>query len=349
MLSALTYCCVFLANFLIPMVGVKLLLLISTIMISLGLVLSGLATHVWHLYLSCSLCCGIGISLMYGVIIGVLPQWFVKKRSTVFGFQSSMLSATALIFPFIITVSNDTLGIVWMYRILGLAFFALNAVAILLIKERPSDNNITPLRRKKKILDTAVLKNKTLVVWTIAGPIFSWCQYITYTFLPQYATYLGLSTTESSATITVFAATSIIGRVVMGLLADRLGNLNTYIVFTTIASLLILFHWMFAYDLASLISFAIVYGLFSGGHYALASPITVAIAGLPMYPAATSFRMLAYCFGIVGPTIASTIEEATNGKPYLCYKLFAGFALLICVILACIVRHHLSKKVCDKI
>ncbi|KAI9491054.1 major facilitator superfamily domain-containing protein, partial [Zychaea mexicana] len=345
--NAITYSCIFLTTILLPFVGMRLLLSGATIMISVGFVLSGQATHVWHLYLSFSLCIGIGASIIYGAIIHVIPQWFVKNRSTVFGLHASAISLPGLFIPFLITYTVNILGITWMYRILALLFFVTNTTAVLLIKERPA--TLAQSNKKQGLnLHTGILKNKSLLLWTLIGPVTGWGFYIVFAFLPTYATHIGLSGYIGSATVTLFSSGGLIGRITIGFVADRLGNLNTYILVTSITAVLIFVNWMLAFSMPALYTFAFLTGFFCGAPFVLGSPITLAIVGMENYAAATSFRMLAYVFIIIGPVVATALEGISQ-TPFLALKVFSGMAYILSIVIALIVRLRTSQLLVKKV
>ncbi|KAG1091845.1 hypothetical protein G6F42_019340 [Rhizopus arrhizus] len=60
--------------------GTRLTMIIGSVLLSLGLILAGFSTEVWHLYLSQGILFGIGSSLVYMSIAAVIPQWFTTRR-----------------------------------------------------------------------------------------------------------------------------------------------------------------------------------------------------------------------------------------------------------------------------
>ncbi|KAI9485099.1 hypothetical protein BDB00DRAFT_942702 [Zychaea mexicana] len=90
--------------------GPRKLTIIGSILIFLGLMLTAEANAIWQMLLSLGVCTGLGVSIMYGVALRCLPQWFVKKRATAFGIQASCNPFAGLILPFIIIPVNNTLG-----------------------------------------------------------------------------------------------------------------------------------------------------------------------------------------------------------------------------------------------
>ena len=52
-------------------------------------------------------------------------------------------------------------------------------------------------------------------------------------------------------------------------LADKFGNLNTFIIAMTVATITVLIEWVFAYTFTDLIVFAVIHGLVFGSYFSI--------------------------------------------------------------------------------
>ncbi|KAI8139418.1 major facilitator superfamily domain-containing protein [Fennellomyces sp. T-0311] len=324
-------------------VGPRVLLYLGTLMISGGLVAAGAATKIWQLYLSVSVCSGIGISILFNVCLQIIPFWFDKRRNTVFGILEAGIPFGGLILPFIMTPTNNSLGAPWTFRILGIAFFAVNIIACFFIRERPTSVERRKTKRRMKF-DYRIFLETKIILWMIIGLIEIGALYITFTFLPSYATYIGLSEAEGSAVISVLCATSFFGRIFIGLLADHIGPLNTLIFSSSISALSCLLVWMFSYHIGALMLFAVIFGFFSGGYSVVSAPATIFLVGIDRYPTVMSAAVTTYSLGCVGSTVASAIESVSSVEPYLTYKLMTGGGFIAGTFLMIILRFRLERR-----
>ncbi|KAI9277087.1 major facilitator superfamily domain-containing protein [Phascolomyces articulosus] len=325
------------------LIGTQPALLLGTFLVSGGLIASGSATEIWHLYLSHGICFGLGSSIMYIVTMTTTTEWFQGrgKASTAVGIVTSSIGLAGLITPMIMTASNSKLGVDWTFRILGFTFFAANLITTLLVKPK-NPKEIKNPKGINDIIQWDLLKHVNLQIWIISAFFQVLCIFVPYFFLPSYATYLGLSTTQGSSLVSVTAAMSCLGRISVGIIADRVGNLNASIIFSLFGGLSSLCIWTFAYNYSTLMAYAVTFGFFGGSYYTILAPTLRFILGAEQFHAGFSLLMVLTSPAIVGPTIASTIESVSPLEPFLSFKLFCGcISIASCVVtLALKLRLH---------
>ena len=89
-------------------------------------------------------------------------------------------------------------------------------------------------------------------------------------YLPTFAIGNGMSTELASYLVSIYNAASLFGRVIPGILADKLGRFNIYII-AAASSAILGFSWQAATTNAGVIVFAAVYGFCSGAIVSMAS------------------------------------------------------------------------------
>ncbi|KAI8139904.1 major facilitator superfamily domain-containing protein [Fennellomyces sp. T-0311] len=340
--------CIFSGNLLYPIIGFRALLISGITLTTTGLLLSSLATAIWQLYLTFSLCTSLGVAFNLAVAYRLIPQWFVKYRSTVSGIYSAAIPFSGLVFPVIITKLNNSLGPSWTYRILGLIYFALASIACPLVTER--DPSLNKHQKIRDVFDFSVLRNVNMVLWIFVGPIQAYAAYITFTFLPSYATSIGLPDYQGALLITIISAGQLIGSIIIGAAADKFGDINAYVICITIASASVLLQWMFAHSFAALVSFAVVHGLVYGCYFSVTMSLCIAFVGMKKYPSALSFRVLIYIISIFGPMVASYLETInTSGEPYFYSRIVAGSGYAVCAVLGLIIKFRMNHKPLAKV
>ncbi|KAI8636466.1 major facilitator superfamily domain-containing protein [Parasitella parasitica] len=323
--------------------GIRIVLIVGTILVALGLEMAGFSTQIWHLYLTQGVVFGVGASCIYVAIMGVAPQWFTKRRGLALGIIASGSGIGGLIIPFVMTAINGSLGFAWTFRILGFICLICDTVACLTVKER-NPSSVRSRKKLSQIVNFAVLKDANFVIFCIASNIGLFGYFVPYFFLPSYASYLGIDDSKSSALVAVSSACNFVGRVITGFLADRIGKINTNLIFTFITSLSCLLIWAFASNYASLMAFATVFGLTSGSFFALISPITAYLLGMERFLSGLSLLLVTNVIPVFGSNIASAIEAGVGSEPFFSYKMFSGVAYLVAAIILVILKLRLNRN-----
>ncbi|KAG1445780.1 hypothetical protein G6F56_009794 [Rhizopus delemar] len=331
------------AQVLVSIFGIRPVLIAGTVMITLGLELASLGSQIWHLYLTQGVLFGIGASFIYMAIMGVAPQWFTKRRGLALGIMASGSGIGGLIIPNTMNAINSSLGHQWTYRILGFICLFCDIWACILVK--PKNPSQKALKRFSEMIDLSVLRNTDFLLFCLGSNIGLFGYSVPYFYLPSYATHIGLSDSQGSSIISVSAAGNFVGRIVVGFLGDRIGKVNSNLIFTAITGLSALLIWTFANSYGSLMAYALVFGLTSGAYFAQVSPITASILGMEKFPSGLSLMFLMNLVSVFGPNIAAVIESDMDTTPFFSYKMFTAVVYLVAAIFILILRVRLSRSV----
>ncbi|KAI9271547.1 major facilitator superfamily domain-containing protein [Phascolomyces articulosus] len=339
-------------NLLYGSLGPRKLTILGSILIFMGFMLTSVATSVWQIFLSLSICAGLGVSFQYGVALRCVPQWFDKRRATAFGLQSASSPLAGLILPFIVIPVYMNLSHQWIFRIFAFMSLATSAVAIAFLKDQPSRMK---QEAEAKNFDFTVLKNTKLCLWLLTGPLDISARYIAFTFLPAYGTYIGLNNTQIAAIAAITSSMNFFGRILLGVLADYIGRLNMFFISMALSTLSVFTIWMFAHDFTALVGFAVTYGFFCGTWPVVNPVVTVSIVGLDKYPSATNLILLFMSLEIVLPVIASSSGAADNirfgddGDLFLPHKIVGGCINGTCALLCLIIKLQMNRKLFAKV
>lgn len=146
--------------------------------------------------------------------------------------------------------------------------------------------------------------------------------FVPFAFLPAFALDLGASQIVAATLISVLGGMSVIGRLGLGLLGDRVGNLRLFKMATLImgASYLL---WLAATDYGWLLTFAVVLGLGYGVRIALMPVILIELFGLQNLGAVLGvFFTATGVSALLGPPLAGFIVDYSGS-----YRWAVGFAL----------------------
>src|ERR1700724_678783 len=106
-------------------------------------------------------------------------------------------------------------------------------------------------------------------IFQAAATFLYWGLFTPFTFLTQYGIAYGMEENLAFYLISIINAASIIGRILPGFLADKVGAFNIQIVFSTVMAIGLLAYWMPLTTEAGIITFALFYGFVSGAFISL--------------------------------------------------------------------------------
>lgn len=155
--------------------GIRLSMMLGSILMCLGIILAGFSTEIWHVYLTQGLLYGFGASIVYMSNVAVIPQWFTTKRGTAMGISSAGSGFGGLALSPMVSSLIEKYGIGWAYRIVGLMSLGICFVACLMIRTRlPPDHKKQPIRSPIRF---SMLKDSNFVI-LLAGIVISLTGYL---------------------------------------------------------------------------------------------------------------------------------------------------------------------------
>ena len=205
-------------------------------------------------------------AVLMGTIMGLLQfpsiaavsQFFDKNRAAAIGIAVSGSSIGGIIIPVALSkMLNDTnLGFGWSIRIVGFLVMPFLGFSICTVKAR-----LPP--RKRSFWISAAFKDTRLIVLTISMFFTFMGMFMPLFFVPTYATLRGMDATLAGYLTAILNASSTFGRIIPGVMADRLGKLNVYAA-GALATSIAIFCMNEAKTSAALIIYSIFFGFTSG-------------------------------------------------------------------------------------
>ncbi|KAJ2863605.1 hypothetical protein GGI22_001914 [Coemansia erecta] len=228
-------------------------------------------------FLLISSACNSPIALLFtqGILVGVsgslvlvpamsLPgQWMEKHRALATGISVSGGSVGGLWMSFAIRAMVSKVGWKWSLRTTGLIIIAVSVAISPLMKKR------VQLPRRLKVIDMQVLKSGHFALLFFTSLFACGGYYMPYYFMPSFsAVALHMSEDWGANISSILNASSIVGRIATGMLADRVGTLNTLFISFFISTAAILVLWLPFKTIGTLVASAAVFGFASGStHY----------------------------------------------------------------------------------
>ncbi|MCL2191843.1 MAG: OFA family MFS transporter [Treponema sp.] len=294
------------------------------IILSLGFFLASFVTErvPWLLWITYGVMGGFGMGFTYATTIACAQKWFPHKKGFVTGIIVSALGFGGVVFAFVIEGlinafggpgTREGLGGEPMtFRVLSVVFLMICTIGSLFLKTPPAPTSTggtanvaakaTANYMPREMLKTPqfYLLTGTLLVACIGGLMM-------INFARPIAVAKGLEATAATIAVLVISIFNSVGRVIWGIISDKIGRLNTIIILLSGSAILSLFvtvavvPWIYV-----LIAFI---GFFYGG----------LLSNFPSLTADTfGTKYMSYNYGIVllgfgtGAIIASQVAGRYN-------------------------------------
>ena len=218
---------------------------------------------------------GIGIGMSIAPALAAMGQYFQKNRAAAMGSAFAGSSLGGVIFPIMLAemLPNPQLRFGWTIRICGFMMLAIMGVSCALMKAR-----LPP--RKEKLFLPAAFKEVPYVTLIAASFMMLLGIFIPPFYLPSFAISNGMGQRLAPYLIAIYNGTSLFGRVIPGVLADKFGRFNIYFA-AAVSSAVLGFCWQKVTSNAAVIVFAAIYGFCSG---AIISMMSVCLTLVPKDP-----------------------------------------------------------------
>ena len=323
--------------------GPRPVLTVCGLLLGLGFLLMSQVHEIWHIYFFYGVLAGIGMGGTFVPLMSTVTRWFIKRRGLASGIVVSGIGFGMLILPLLANTLISTYSWKTSYTILGFITLGLMLITAQFLKRAPSQN-VLLARETYAVLNsnsnwqsqglTFRQSVRTRQFWTIIvmSLLFVFALHTVLVHIVAHATDIGFTAGDAAAILSIVGVASIISKIIMGTLGDRIGNRNTVtLVFllTTLAFLWLLF----ASDLWMLYLFSAVFGLGYGGFATTQSPLVADYFGLKAHGAILGLVGFATTAGgAIGALVAGSIFDLSGT-----YR----WAFILCVVF-CIMSLILS-------
>lgn len=288
-------------------------------------------TQFWQLFLTQGVGLGLSCGFIFSPAIVSVSQWFSKRRGLALSTTALGAALGSIVFPVAAQILIPLIGFRWTVRVFGLILMATMGTANIFLKRR-----LPPVNVRGGLFNLKAFHNKAYFTYCISGIMILLGLYTELTYISVSAVAIGVSKDFSFYMIAIANAASMFGRVISGLLADKIGALNTMAVFTAMTGITTI-AWPFAKDKSQLITIAAIHGFSIGAYISLYSVPAVAMGKMEDAGRRVGmFMSLIGLGGIAGPPISGAICTATGG--FVDAGLYSGGCILFGVALLLVAR-----------
>lgn len=221
-------------------------ILLGGILFGLGMFLSGFASNVNTLLVTYGLGVGLGMGLVYGCTVSNTVKFFPDKRGLAGGLTTAFYGISSVLVPPVANALNHTFGVTSSFKILGVAITALILFASIFVMRCPSDfapiGWVSPIARKtdshvnkdwKLMLQDPIFYTMILILCCGA---FSGLMVISQAS-PIAQQMIGMSVSHAAAAVSTLALFNTAGRILAGMLSDKIGIIYTLRIFFTLSAI----------------------------------------------------------------------------------------------------------------
>jgi len=317
--------------------GPRFLVTAGGIFTGAGFILLSQISSLWQAFLVWGLLLAIGGSESFIPIMSTIPRWFSERRGIAVGLTVTGFGLGGIIAPILAQWLISSYGWRQAYMALGILMAIIIIPLAQFMKHSPQRMGLKPYGEMETVADesTAVslmkglslrqtLKTGRFWIFGLVQLCFLFCIQVVMAHIAPHAVDIGISVSVAASIISIFAATSLIGRNLVGFISDKMGAglaLTAFLVIVT-ASLIWLF---FSQDTWMFYLFAVIYGIAYGGVVPLQTLVTGELFGLKSLGIILAILMLFSTLGgALGAPLAGYIFDTTAS-----YRL----AFIICILL----------------
>jgi MFS family permease len=302
--------------------GPRLVLTLSGFLIGIGYLLSYLIDSLWQLYFFYGVLTGVGLGGVFVPLASTVARWFVARRGIMTGIAISGIGIGSLVSPPIANqlISNYDWRISYLF--IGGITLVVATIAAQFLKRDPSVIGQVPYGSTQVVnqrvnhrgvdfsLNAAISTSQFWLTFALSL-FFGFSLTAIMVHIAPYATDAGISATTAASFISMIGIGSILGRLFLGKIGDRIGYRAIYILCFIMMSLSIL--WIiFISSILSIYIFALVFGISYGGSAMAQSLLVAELFGMKSHGVIMGATGIGFSIGCAaGPFTVGYIFDIT--------------------------------------
>ncbi|KAK4547835.1 hypothetical protein LTR36_010554 [Oleoguttula mirabilis] len=312
----------------------KTMLLIGACVETLGLFLLSLCSGYYQIMLTQGVLVGLANGLLYLPGLALVGRSFKRHRSIAMAITTCGAPVGGIIYTVMFETLINKLGFAWTIR--AMAFFMLASYLVAFPLLLWGARNIGDLAsgHARKLFDHTALKDVLFWSYSLSNFFLFFGYMVPFIYIAAYGqTHLGLSRNMSLNMLIVAQAASIVGRLVVGYTAARIGVMIPWIT-CGFSSGIFCIAWIGVKTEASFIAFAALYGCFSGALIPLPPSVFPIVCPDPKVLGARlgMAQAIGSIASLIGSPIAGALSEVNAGRDgsnYLGLQLFSGLVMIL--------------------
>ncbi len=287
--------------------GPRPVLLTGAAVMGTGLLATSRVQSIELGYVSYGLGVGIGVACGYVPMVAMVGGWFDRRRSAALGVAVAGIGLGTVVASPLAASLIDRIG----WRTTYVAY-AVVATSILVLAAVLAERPPRPVTTAATLPLGQVIRTRPFLLLYGSAVLLSLALFQVFVYLPDFAEDQGAGEVAAAALVAVVAGASIAGRLVLGVVADRIGRVRTYRACFLVMGLSYGM-WLVAPSYPWLVAFAIVMGSAYGGFIALSPAVVAEVFGTAGLGGLIGFLYTGAGLGaLVGPPLAGEVIDASG-------------------------------------
>lgn len=336
----------------------RLIVFFGSLMFLLANIFASFSHQLWQFELSQGILLGFGTCFVYMPTITVAPPWYKARRGLALGIITSGTGIGGLVWAPALRALNAKVGFRNSLRISGLVSGTLVILASTVIEwdsqtklRLETERRANPRQKWWKIplVDWRIARTRGFAAHLFGSTMQAAAYYTPAFFFSSYARTLGYTSSTGANFIAINNACNAVGKISIGMIADRFGRVNTLVASTTLSALSVLAFWLPSTFATSrtvgsglFITYTLMYGIFASSYIALFSASLVELFGPANFAAINGFLYMARgAATLIGNRYACWRSVDTNfcnvrsdGYGHA-HRFYWKMTLLVSVLLSC--------------
>ncbi|GES60247.1 MFS general substrate transporter [Aspergillus terreus] len=287
-----------------------------------AIMMTSLCTKYWQFMLAQGILLGISMGFLQFPAMAAVTQYFDKKRAAALGLVTAGSSLGGVVIPIALSkmLNGTSLGFGWSVRVMGFVLIPLLGFASLTVRPRlpPRKTTFFVGAAFKDLRYDLIIAAFFFMLIAMFAPLF---------YIPTYAVSRGVEATLASYLLAIVNAASTFGRIIPGVLADKFGRLNVFVI-GGLATGVVVFCFNEPTSTAGLVVYSIVVGFSSGTIISgCAAALTICIKNPQEAGAYIGMGMaVASVAALIGPPVNGALVDRYGGFSQM--SIFSGVMCL---------------------
>jgi len=341
--------------------GPRLVMTTCGLLSGIGYCLMSQVSTVWQLYLFYGVIIGIGMGGSFIPLASTVARWFVEKRGFMTGIIVAGVGIGALVGPPMAARFISSYGWRVSYVVMGSLVLVVVVLAAQFVKRDPSLMGLSAYGEKStKSEEVSTINrfpgNKDLSLgeavytgrfWALGAVFFcfGFCLHSIMIHIVPHALELGFSPAMAANILAVVGGTSILGKILFGLLGDHIGSRNLLILSFILMSSALL--WLLSAKVMwMLFVFSAAFGFAYGGSVVSHMPLVAELFGLSSLGLIMGAAGLGIMFGgATGPLLTAHLFDIKGSyqSAFLVCSALSTVGVLLSVSIKPAVSLQISK------
>lgn len=323
--------------------GPKITVAIGGLLIGAGLVLTSHIHSLWQLYLFYGILVGAGMSTAWAPVMATASKWFAKNQGLALGIIAAGVGIGTMIMSPVATRFISMIGWRSSYFIMGFIAWVIIISASMFLAKDPGTKGLLAYGAVTATVESnrniempgiplpQALRTRTLWLLFSMYLLCNICIQMVMAHVIRYAIDVGISSVIAATILSFIGGFSVVGRIAIGSLSDRVGRRKAFIM-CTIVLLIAVLCLIQARDVWIFYLLGAIFGLFYGGFAPLFPALTGELLGIRHLGANFGMVLLgAAVGGTIGPILAGHIFD-TTGSYLFAFASAAGCMLLAAIL-----------------